>query len=344
MKINIVINLFAIHSYSCLKICVALALSFSFLQACSNDDEKMKKADTEEVFSGISMEFKNLSPDLIDNSHLYVFDGSGNYQYEKMNITKTSTKLTTSMPVGTWGLVLLSSDMDITNQIILPDLPYDGTMKNSVMWKTPLVASDNEFLSQTPADLRYSFLDNIQITEGVTTNANTIFTRNVAKIEVILDEYSGFDNITSATNPYAYVELMDVPSTLTWEGKYYPSKEAPAIAEKPIREYFQFKKTSDNGKMKADTVVFIIPAHRGTDALDEFPKDTTSHKLRLRASMPQKNESYFGKTPFEISFSPKLNQIIQIRLKFRGAPATDLDVKVNVKPWEDPIDQEVIFD
>ncbi len=344
MKINTFINLFTRHLHPYLKVCVALALSISLLQACSNDAEEFRNVDTGEASSIMSMDVKALSQNLIDNSHLYVFDNSGNYQYEKLNITKTSTKLSTDMTVGTWGFVLLSSNVDITNRIILPHSPYDGTMKNSVMWKTTLVTPNNEFLSQTPADLRYSFLDNIQITEGVTTNANTTFTRNVAKIEVILEEYDGFDNITSTTSPYAYLELMDVPTTLTWEGKYSPSKDAPEVSAKPIREYFQFKKVAGVEKMKADTVTFIIPAHRGTDALVESPKDTTTHKLRLKASMPLKGESYFGKTPFEISFTPKLNHIIRINLKFRGEPPTDLDVKVTVKPWEEPIDQEVIFD
>jgi hypothetical protein len=60
--------------------------------------------------------------------------------------------------------------------------------------------------------------------------------------------------------------------------------------------------------------------------------------------MPLNSASYYGKTPIEIPFVPKINRIVQVVLKFRGEPDTELDVKVTVKDWEDFIDQEITFD
>lgn len=305
------------------------------LAGCSGDTIT---AEGDSPAANVTMSLKSgTNPVFMGNASIYVFTGTDQFVEKKLNVTVSGNKLFTYMPVGTWNLVLLTCSSDISGQVIQP--PYGGA-NTFPMWKTGLIAPANEFLSQAPGELRYEVLPNTAIIQDQLTTKQATLNRNVAKIQVILKTYTGFDAVSPGQNNYAYVDLLDVPTTLDWQGRYYPDKNNPEHAgNKPIREYFNF-----DAQLKADTVDFIVPAHRGSDAFDLQHNDTTTHKLRLRASMPLKGQSYFGKSPFEISFVPKINRIIQLVLTFRGEPETNLDVKVTVKEWADPIDQEVIFD
>lgn len=305
-----------------------------FFQGCSSDNG----AEAEDSPApNVTMSLKSgTNPVFMDNASIYVFTHEDKFVEKKLNVTVSGNKLFTYMPAGTWNLVLLTCNTGIGGQVSLP--PY-GAGDTFAMWKTGLIAPANEFLSQTPAELRYDALPNTAIIQDQLTTKQATLNRNVAKIQVILKTYTGFDPVSPGQNDYAFVDLLDVPTTLDWRGRYYPDKNNPEHAgNKPIREYFNF-----DAQLKADTVDFIVPAHRGADAFELQHNDTTTHKLRLRASMPLKGQSYFGKTPFEISFVPKVNRIIQLVLTFRGEPDTNLDVKVTVKDWEDPIDQEEVF-
>lgn len=306
-----------------------------FLIGCNNDSAT---DEGDSIKTNVTMTLKaGTQPVFMDNALIYVFTSDNKFKEKKLNVVKNGDTLSTYMPVGTWNLVLLTCNTDISSKITLP--PYAGA-NTYPMWKTGYTTAANEFLSQTPAELRYESLPGTAIIENLETKKQATLNRNVAKIQVILKNYTGFDQINPGKNTYAFVDLLDVPTTLDWKGGYYPGKDNPDNSGNiPIREYFNF----DN-QLKADTVNFIVPAHRGSDAFDVQHNDTTTHKLRLRTSMPLKGQSYFGKTPVEISFVPKVNRIIQLIVTFRGEPETNLDIKVTVKDWADPIDQEVIFE
>lgn len=314
---------------------ITLALMLLF-QGCTDSNVMQISQKQEDGQSILSMHTKSVPVELINNSHLYVFDEDRKFVKEQFNVDKSGDKLSTTMTVGEWNLVLISCNTDVSGQL---NIPYGGNIDTSPMWETKLIAPANQFLSQTPAELSYAPIFNTEIQQGITTYKDASLNRNVAKIQVILEEYTGFGNIVEGTNPLAFVELLDVPTTLAWSGKYLPTRDAPYQSDKPIREYFNF-----NNQLKADTVDFIVPAHRGDDSFAVTHSDTTHHKLRLRASMPLNNASYYGKTPIEIPFVPKINRIVQVVLKFRGEPDTDLDVKVTVKDWEDFIGQDITFD
>ncbi|MFT4223063.1 FimB/Mfa2 family fimbrial subunit [Dysgonomonas sp.] len=337
MNKNITISL-AFHSMDFSVKAFGLFIIFVlmlFLSGCNND----KVADEDETFkTNVTMTLKSgAKPAFMDNALIYVFTNDDKFKEKKLNMLKNGNILSTYMPVGTWNIVLLTCDTDIADKITPP--PYGGA-NTYPMWKTGYTTPANEFLSQTPAELRYESLPGTAIIENLETKKQATLNRNVAKIQVILKNYTGFDQINPGKNTYAFVDLLDVPTTLDWKGGYYPGKDNPDNSGNiPIREYFNF----DN-QLKADTVNFIVPAHRGSDAFDVQHNDTTTHKLRLRTSMPLKGQSYFGKTPVEISFVPKVNRIIQLIITFRGEPETNLDIKVTVKDWADPIDQEVVFD
>lgn len=304
------------------------------LSGCDNTtitEEGDKSSDT-----NVTMLLKSgTNPAFIDNASIYVFTNGDRFVEKKLNVVKTNNKLSTYMPVSTWNLVLLTCNENIINKVTLP--PYGATKENP-MWKTGFTSLTNEFLSQTPAELRYASLPNTIITANTQTNTNATLTRNVAKIQVILKDYTGFDNVDPGKNNYAFVDLLDVPTTLDWTGGYFPNKNNPDHSGNiPIREYFNFVDLG-TPQLQADTVNFIIPAHRGINETD-----LTTHHLRLRVSMPLKGESYYGKSPVTISAVPQINSIIRLIVTFRGEPETNLDVKVSVKPWED-IYQNITFE
>lgn len=336
MNKNIIIHLSSdnkpllVKAFGIFILSVLLLLSFG----CGND----KIIDEGEApVSNVTMTLKaGTDPVFMENAAIYVFTHEDKFVEKKLNVNINGNVLSTYMPIGIWNLALLTCNTNINGNIILP--PYGGN-SNYPMWKTGYTTSAEEFLSQTPAELRYTSLQNTVIIENEKTKKDAVLNRNVAKIQVVLKNYTGFDQIYPGKNNYAFVDLLDVPTTLDWAGKYYPNKTNPEHSgNKPIREYFNF-----NTELKADTVDFIVPAHRGGDAFDIQHIDTTTHKLRLRTSMPLKGQSYFGKTPIEISFVPKINRITQLIVTFRGEPETNLDIKVTVKDWAD-VDQSVIFE
>ncbi len=279
----------------------------------------------------------------LQNTSIYMFDDSRNFVEKKLNVRKEENKLTTNVKVGTWNIVLLTCDKDISQDIILP--AYGSLMANSPMWKTKTeVTTEGEFLSQTPDELRYVMLPDVEIEKDVTKRVSTLLYRNVAKVQVILKEYGNFDDVTESNRSMAYAELLEVPTTLAWNGKLYPDGIAPDYSQKPLRENFIFDATG-----KADTLNFIVPAHRGSDAFtmqdgelkpNPSPTDLSTHKLKLRVSMPLGNEEYHGRSGegIEIEHVPQPNKIIRVFVTFYGR--TTLDIKIDVKPWEDWIIQD----
>lgn len=318
-----------------------LTLLFS---ACSNSDKVIDIDDG--PAPNVSMTLKEgTDPVFMSNALIYVFNSNTSKTFvgQKHNVTKTGNTLFTYMPEGTWNLALLTCNQSLAGKITIP--PYGGDI-TTPMWKTPTDAT-NKFLLQTPAELRYDLL-NTTISEPVKTKENATLNRNVAKIQVILKEYTAFDAVNPGNqNEFAFVDLLDVPTTLNWLGGYYPDKDHPFYSDKPIREFFNFKSKIVGGvnQLVADPVDFIVPAHRGTDAFATQHNDTTTHKLRLKVSMPLNGDSYYGKTetPITISYVPKINRIIRLEIVFRGEPETKLDVKVTVKDWENTPDQKEEF-
>lgn len=316
-------------------------LLFAVLSFSCNDGNGFNREDPGQSLLSLQMKSGEVEGSIVDNTSIYMFNADNRFVEKKLNVTREGNKLSTYVAEGTWNIVLLSCDRDISGNTIVP--APTSLMANSRMWETKLTG-DGRFLAQTPAELRYGLLPDVEIVKDVVKRVNTLLHRNVAKLQVILKNYDGFEEITDANKAMAYAELLEVPTTLAWNGKLYTAGGNPIVSEKPMRENFTF-----NAAGVADTLNFIVPAHRGSDAFtiesgvlvrNPASTDTTTHKLKLRVSMPLENQEYFGKSAngIEIPYVPKVNSIIQVYVTFYGR--TSLDIKIGVKPWEDWIIQE----
>lgn len=298
---------------------VLILLFLIHLSSCDREETKDVKT------AGFSLQMKSMSASLMNNTQLFVFNNPDKkFIRKQLNISKSENVLTTTMEQGAWNLILVSGEINIANQIILP--PYGGNIRDYAMWKTPLDNTGN-FLEQTP-EIRYATIFPALIVEGQKTTENASLYRNVTKIQVILEDYSGFEAIDTE-HPMAYAELLEVPTTIMWDGCL---STAPVdISDKPLRQYLQFDEENI-----ADTLNFIVPGHKSTD--------TIPHKLKLKMSMPIDGKAYHGKTPVDISFTPKANTIIRVFVTFRGEPDAYLNIRVAVKDWMDTPIQTEVFD
>lgn len=302
-----------------------LLFIFAF-QSCGNNNEIIDSIDDPSSTTSLNLRFASAS-NFVDNALLYAFNSTKQFQYKLLNVNKTEDNLSTSMAVGNWNIVLLSSDSDIENSIMLPS--FNGSMSASKMWETPLNTNGN-FLTEPPEELRYaSFLNTDIFSNTITYIRNAKLNRCVGKIRVILN-HSGFGNIPVGQSTTDYIELQDVPTTLSWESKFLPNATTPTVSSKPLRNYLKFDATG-----KADTINFIVPAHMGTDATD-----ITTHKVKMKACMMLGGNPFIGKGVVTIPFYPEPNQIVEVNLTFRGEPDALLDIKVKVKEWETEILQD----
>lgn len=299
------------------------------LQSCGNNDEITDPIDNSttgtEATANVELKFASAS-DLANNALLYVFNTTNQFQRKQLNVNKVGNKLTTNMAAGTWNLVLLSSDANIESSIKLP--VFNEAMSTAKMWETPLDAGGN-FLTKVPEELRYASFPNTGILANTTNYINNAnLKRSVGMIRVILT-HSGFGTIPAGQSTTDYIELQDVPTTLSWESKFLPNKTTPTVSSKPLRNYLKFDAAG-----KADTVNFIVPAHMGANAAD-----VTSHRVKIKACMMLGGSPFIGKGATVIPSYPAPNQIVEVKLTFRGEPDALLDIKVKVKEWETELNQ-----
>lgn len=306
----------------------AIAL-FAF-QSCSSTSDMDEEIEGPK--SQFSLNMKSVPVEMMNNALLYRFDTNNKFMGRQLGVVQKPGDIlyTNSVPVGTWNFTLLMCKENIFDKITQPISPYGNNDRvEDRMWKTSTTGS---YLNQTP-DLYHVYMGGVQIVEGLDKEVGPVTPRrNVAKVEFILEEYSGFDPINPGTNPKAYIELYNVPTSLRWDGELYPDNASPEVATQPIREYFKFDSSSPNPV--AETISFVIPAHLANSVL-------TTNKLKFKASMPLNGQEFYGgsENKMEITSIAKANHIIRVKLKFRGQ--TKLDVNVTVKPWENEIGQGV---
>lgn len=312
-----------------------IAIMVLSVTSCTQEDEAILPYSDKETIVKVSIQ--NTNPTIMDNISMYAFDEYDSYDHTP-SLTKLIDTLYTTLHTTTWNLYFLSCiDQNITNNIYFQSPQKSVDIRSMKMWQTGKLSGDT--LLDIIPEILYAKVPNVIINSGVNKKTATL-SRNVAKIQVILN-YSGFNTAEITSSVYAndrYVELYNIPTTINWLGELYPNKNTPTLANVPLREYVTFDASN-----KADTVNFIVPAHRGIDALGASPTDTTTQKIQIKACLPYNGKRFFGKvsTPIEVPFVPKMNHIMRINLLL--STDTKLDIKVTVKDWGNYIDQTDTF-
>lgn len=319
---------------------IVLFSAGSILTACSSDDDKGKKI--KEDGEGRTLELRvtraltradAAGDDVMSKLSLFVFDQDQLYNkyFGTQDLSPDGNVITVEMDPGIWDFALVSSaDGDISAVME----PTGSTMTDGIMYE---MSVNGQYLNAMP-ELLYGSLTEVDMQETDVEGEVTLV-RNVARVDVIL-QYEDFDTDLFTQYPdLCFFELWDVPITLKWDGGLYPDKDQPDVATVPLHQTISFD--AANG-LTADTVRFIVPAHRGEDFAEADPQDITTSLLKLKASLPHPDnpgESFFaevnGSELIEIPVAPKMNWILEVNFIFHGPLQTaKLDVQVTVKEWD----------
>lgn len=284
----------------------------------------------------IGLNTRTVPSSIMDNAVVYTFDKDEKYVGPLLNPVKEDSQIISYLPAAKWQLGIIAADgVNITAQDGFRRPPLPGGNMHSPMWVLPVQTQNSKEFLKEPPEILYVPIKDVDIQANQTThideNDARLF-RNVAQVQFQVIEHTGFDALPQKPDfsEHAFIDLLNVPSTLTWEGKYGRDTGTNAITVAknasgliPMRKNILFDKVGN--EMVADIVKFLVPAGVNDD----------NHYLKFQISMPLANAPFYGKTetPQPISIPIQANHIVLVKVIFSGEPDTDLDIKVTVKPW-----------
>jgi hypothetical protein len=170
----------------------------------------------------------------------------------------------------------------------------------------------------------------VTIVETQSSTLNTRLDRNVAMVEVIVNKATANFNKAATDNR---IELHRIPSTISYTGKLLPNTHAPDTL--PAGKYLRANVTlkdhpTEKGYLTADTVRFLIPAHRGNDFMAANPVDTITLKMLLAVNFERTGGTRFVKSK-EIQAVAKCNKILRVRLNVNDG----LALSTEILPWQE---------
>lgn len=263
--------------------------------------------------------------ELVSNAQVYLFDGDGPaaHQFQKKvpSLTHGATSVSCQVDAGKYDVALVTAESSLEGKIISP---VRGSMRKDLkMWETkPSVG----VLPSVP-ELRTSVVQGVNVTANHTTTANAApLGRNVALVKVEIATAAGLN--TAGTHTF---ELLDVPTTLNWDGGLYPNKNNPVISTVPMRGNFSVTINGATGMQKSNTLEFVIPAHKGTDYLSPNPTDVTTKHLRFNVDLELVGGKHFIRKGVMIKNIHRANGILVVKLEVKG----ELTVTSEILPWKD---------
>ena len=297
---------------------------FVFLIACADGNQTI-------VFdpgsTSLTLNMTKSDAPIINNSSVFVFDGNGanidQFNHKIQRISYEEDKLFMPVIAGVWNITIVTANRNIEDRIIQPVRGHDR--RSMRLWKT--VPSGNE-INSVP-ELRTGFIQAQRIVADQLNECSEtiLLARNVALVKVVIEDAAGLD-----VNGLHSFQLTDVPTTLNWDGGLYPDKNTPEISLHPMKGVFAIRdELSNPGHQKSDTLMFIIPAHKGQDFLTASPEDTTTSKLKFSVDLACAGGTRFQKTNIEIPRVPRVNGILLVRLYVGGK----VEVTTEIQDWKD---------
>ncbi len=286
-----------------------LALSAFFMlmlsTACQGDDINVD--DTVEL-SQLSVTLASTITDtdeiesLVSDLAFYLFTQDENFRQKlimtagDIDAVNSTVKYTGTAPTGTWNVVVVNNNDELTQP--------SGNMSSSVMY-----TMNADHANYPCPEIFYGMLEDVVIIADQTTTDDAELKRNVSRVYVRL---SDVNNMVSKTSNVT-VQLKDVPSTMTWDGKIYPNVSSPTAINLNSSTLTSWV---DNTTYQYTEQEYIIPAHRG-----ENDNDTLQHKMKIYISYYD-NHSNLIEHEVEVPKVPVCNGQIRYNLIPSGIGVT----------------------
>ncbi|MFV0553609.1 MAG: BspA family leucine-rich repeat surface protein [Mangrovibacterium sp.] len=302
--------------------CAALVLS------CQKEDHQNENPPQEEesdmaiAFStrgGVSSEIASA---VLSNVRLFTSQQSTDkMDAELYNITRDveNSKLNAKVKTGDWDVTLVSALGDFSVETFY----------------TSQTASAQTMFRYSPAEIIGMGHESApQLFTGYETNVATIMAdqtesitsemaRNVSKVQVIVKNIVGNIDFQSGEHE---VRLHHVPSRIAYDGCLLPNATTPdTLAGHIYRSLPLFASPDEHGDL-ADTLDFIIPAHRGDFSSDESKHN--SHKMKISVRMKCLDGSFY-ESEADIPLEARCNEILRLNLTISSA----LEIEAGIHPW-----------
>ncbi|MDR1414551.1 MAG: hypothetical protein LBI96_01965 [Odoribacteraceae bacterium] len=245
------------------------------------------------------------------------------FQSEILNLTATANQLSARVKEGDWYLAMVSAPAAATFS-----LPSAAT----TMEHTPLYAYAPAVNSVTgkSANAEELFIANapVSIRADQVTNLGARLDRNVAMVELIVNKVTA--NFNKAATDHV-IELHHVPSTISYTGALLPDKNNPdtvAAGQFPRARVTLKDHPTESGYLHADTIRFLVPAHRGVDFSAANPVDTTTAKMLLSVNFQRTGGGRFTKSK-EIPVVAKCNRVLRLRININDG----ISFQAETLPW-----------
>jgi len=274
--------------------------------------------------NNLSLDTRAVPIAVANNARVYMFTGGtsntlGNYNHQILNIARTTNDLRMIARAGTWDIALLSaSTATDLNNVIAPTVGTAGGAQ-----KMFELAPSGGNLPSAP-DLLTAYIDEQVIIADADNTASTSFAHNMAKVQLTIVDAKG---LVTTANAHT-ISLGNVPTTLAWDGKLYPSKTNPTVSTTKMTGSVTVSNVA-GGLQESSMLTFLVPAHRGTDFLAANPIDTTTSKLTVSVNLPLSGGGSYLKSDVVIPKVPRAGQILNVRLLIQG----ELTIESNILDW-----------
>lgn len=181
-----------------------------------------------------------------------------------------------------------------------------------------------------------------EITADSNHSVSTGISRNVAKIQIVVDRAV---DVSTDSRAIHTIQLNKVPSRISWAGTLLRTNQGEfqtdvsrfdMLPDGKLTGEVTFSAATEAGTFKSNTLEFIIPAHRGTDFWNAdgvtqnlVPTDTIKQKMEVVVSFTKASGGTFTKM-VEIPVVARCNSILVAHLKMQD---TNLEVITKVDPW-----------
>ncbi|MFV0553617.1 MAG: BspA family leucine-rich repeat surface protein [Mangrovibacterium sp.] len=312
-----------------LPLLVMLLILLMLFSACRHDDFQNDNRELVQEESEMSIDFSTrggisseVASSVLSNVRLFTSQQSTDLMdAELYNITRDveNSKLNAKVKTGDWDVTLVSALGDFSVETFY----------------TSQTASAQTMFRYSPAEIIGMGHESApQLFTGYETNVPTIMAdqtesitsemaRNVSKVQVIVKNIIGNIDFNSGEHE---VRLHHVPSRIAYDGCLLPNATTPdTLAGHIYRSLPLFASPDEHGDL-ADTLDFIIPAHRGDFSSDE--SEHNSHKMKISVRMKCLDGSFY-ESEAEIPLVARCNEILRLNLTISSA----LEIEAGIHPW-----------